>query len=484
MDPDDDGWQISYLDIITILLGFLIILISVSYFTDYEYFSVSDLFKSSADEVEYITTPINQIEKGLELALLQEIATNQIEIERDLNDLLIRFPSDDLYLSGSATLQAEALELLNEVIEAIKDNRYDDFLIDVEGHTDDVPIASGAYPSNWELSTARATNVVKYFTGMGIDSERLKASGYGDSQPLVPNRDEQGNPILKNQAKNRRVVLRLFYNSPDQAEAEEPIAGSEKAIAGFDANCRFAVQLGGFQSFSNALGKATDAIRKTNQNFDITYNGRLFSVRSEPLHSLSENLKTYVSISSHYPNVAPGVIHQCYDEESQRPETYQYQIQLGAFGNRDNAVRLSNSMARNYGLETSVLSANGQMHKVISQPFSRLQSAMNKISSLKNSGYDGGTFLTFYDVNTTPYAFNYQIQAGLFDSVEEARTISQKISALMGLHTMLRKLDDGTFVLVTEPFEDWNQTVRTFEDLSYTSYDLSPAIYLLEHLNR
>lgn len=481
MDPDDDGWQISYLDIITILLGFLIILISVSYFTDYEYFSVSNLFKSSADEVEYITTPVNQIKKGLELSLIEELTTNQIEIERELNDLLIRFPSDDLYLSGSATLQADALELLNEVIQAIKNNRYDDFLIDVEGHTDDVPITSGAYPSNWELSTARAANVVKYFTGMGIDSERLKASGYGASKPLVSNRDENGNPILRNQAKNRRVVLRLFYSSPTQPETEGASASSEEAIAGFDANCRFAVQLGGFQSFSNALNKAMEAIRKTNQNFDITYNGRLFSVRTESDNTLSESLNNYFSLDKRYSDEVLGIIHQCYDRKNEIPKPFQYQIQLGAFGNRENAVRLSNSLVKKFGLETSVSPSGNQLHKVVSNSYNSLQMAMNEVKTLNNQGYEGGAFLTFYDVNTSPYVFSFQIQAGLFDSAEKARDISQKISVLMGLHTMLRKLDDGTFVLVTEPFEDWNQTVRAFEDLTYTSYNLSPAIYLLEH---
>lgn len=214
-DEDDDSWQVSYLDIITILLGFLVILLSFSELNNGESFSVSELFKSSLNESEFITTPIEDIKIELESLLEPEIEQGQLEIFRELNDVKIRFKSDDLYTSGSAQLQDGATEILNRVLAAFKLISYTDFEIDVEGHTDNVPISSSSFDSNWELSTSRASNVVRYFNRMGISQERLKASGYADSRPLVEF-DEEGNPYPANKDKNRRIVLRLFYSNPDQ----------------------------------------------------------------------------------------------------------------------------------------------------------------------------------------------------------------------------------------------------------------------------
>ena len=478
-EPDDDSWQISYLDVITILLGFLIILLSVSYFTDNEYFSVSTLFKSDVTEAQFITTPINQIKKGLELSLLDELARDQIEIERDLNDLLIRFSSDDLYLSGSATLQTDALDLLDEVIRAIQRNRYTDFKIDVEGHTDDIPISSKAYPSNWELSTARATNVVKYFTGMGIDPGRLQASGYGDSQPLLPNRNAAGDRIAQNQAKNRRVVLRLYYTTPNRPKEEQQ--STDEGIASFGENCRFSVQLGGFQSFTNALNIAKEAIGKTKLNFDVTYNGKLFSVRSEKSNQLRNSLDDYQNIASRYPNQNLGIIHQCYENISELPQTYRYQIQLGAFQSRENAASFTNSLAQDFGFPSNIKTSDGQIHKVVSRPYDRLQSTLAEIQNLKNKGYNGGHFVTFHDFDSTPYQFNFQIQAGVYNDLEQAQQLSQNITNLMGLHTTIRRLEDGRFALITESFQNWEVVTRTLDELSNSSYNLSPLIYLLEY---
>jgi len=91
---DEDSWQISYLDIFTILLGFLFILLALSELNQTKISSVSNLFKSSSNESEFITTPINQIKTELENLLQDEIENDKLEIVRDLNDIRIRFSSD------------------------------------------------------------------------------------------------------------------------------------------------------------------------------------------------------------------------------------------------------------------------------------------------------------------------------------------------------------------------------------------------------
>lgn len=229
---DDESWQVSYLDIITIVLGFLIILLSVSQITKSEFSSLSSIFGKLADETEFLTTPIGAIERELFELLEPEIDAGNLEIIRDLNDLRIRFKSDDLYDPGRAQLDPNSEQLLNTVLIAMQQVKYNDFLIDVEGHTDNTPISSVAYPSNWELSTARAANVVKYFNDAGIPANRLKASGYADSRPVIEY-DSLGFPFAASKEKNRRVVLRLYYSSDNLKEEilTQPEADDESLIA-------------------------------------------------------------------------------------------------------------------------------------------------------------------------------------------------------------------------------------------------------------
>jgi chemotaxis protein MotB len=110
---------------------------------------------------------------------------------------------------GSATLSEEGRSILGELSRTLQADNLREYQILVEGHTDDIPVSTPQFPSNWELSTARAAAVVRYFLEMGIAPQRLRAAGYADTFPKVPNRDGYGHPIAANQAQNRRVVIRL-----------------------------------------------------------------------------------------------------------------------------------------------------------------------------------------------------------------------------------------------------------------------------------
>ena len=83
------------------------------------------------------------------------------------------------------------------------------YSIDIEGHTDDAPISTPQFPSNWELSSARASAVARFLIGRGIKPERISVIGYADTKPKVPNRNAAGNPIPENRQENRRVMVRV-----------------------------------------------------------------------------------------------------------------------------------------------------------------------------------------------------------------------------------------------------------------------------------
>ncbi len=134
------------------------------------------------------------------------------EKERPEGDRIKTFevPSAAFFARGSAQLSDEGAKLLQAIIdEHLKKEDMKDYQITVEGHTDDIPIATAQFPSNWELSTARAAAVVRMFIAKGIPGSRLRASGYADVMPKVPNADASGKAIADNQAQNRRVVIKL-----------------------------------------------------------------------------------------------------------------------------------------------------------------------------------------------------------------------------------------------------------------------------------
>jgi flagellar motor protein MotB len=121
----------------------------------------------------------------------------------------IAFDSTALFGRASATLNSSGKVILQEVIGNLKSEDYRDYMVTIEGHTDDAPINTVQFPSNWELSTARAAAVVRFFVEQGVSAQRLRAAGYADTRPLQPNRDDAGIEMPDNQTKNRRVVIVL-----------------------------------------------------------------------------------------------------------------------------------------------------------------------------------------------------------------------------------------------------------------------------------
>jgi chemotaxis protein MotB len=135
------------------------------------------------------------------------------ELLRDRKDIRVVgdrfvFESEVLFPSGQATMTVEGLATIDQLATAILElersiPREIDWTLQVEGHTDIRPIASFQFPSNWELSSARATSVVKYLVGRGVSPKRLVTAGYGEFQPLEDGTTEE---VLR---RNRRIELKL-----------------------------------------------------------------------------------------------------------------------------------------------------------------------------------------------------------------------------------------------------------------------------------
>jgi chemotaxis protein MotB len=129
--------------------------------------------------------------------------------------MVIQLPQDVLFSSGSATLGAEGRRTLTEVGRVLAE--LDDRTFQVEGHTDNVPISTAQFPSNWELSSARALSVVRVLIDAGVQPASLSGAGYGEYQPVASNDDRDGRRL------NRRIEIVMLPNLDVIADAEPPL---------------------------------------------------------------------------------------------------------------------------------------------------------------------------------------------------------------------------------------------------------------------
>lgn len=137
----------------------------------------------------------------IQTVLADEIASDVMDVIRAGNVTVVRFPDKVSFPSGSGELKPEFLPVLDKFLTVLEDS---DGQIIISGHTDDVPISTEQYRSNWDLSAGRAASVAHYIIDYtSIDPSRITVQGYADSRPLVPN------DSVDHRAKNRRVEITI-----------------------------------------------------------------------------------------------------------------------------------------------------------------------------------------------------------------------------------------------------------------------------------
>ncbi|MBC7692655.1 MAG: OmpA family protein [Methylotenera sp.] len=205
-----EPWLVSYADLMTLLFGFFVILYSIANARNK---SDDGQMISIRKELavyfggKYISNTESAAEKiksrvGVDPSLLKEVA-----IVADPDRIRVVIQSQFLFESGSAEFNPKATPMITSMVNTLKTSG-SNLNIRVEGYTDDVPITPGGkYPTNWELSTARASSVVRVFEKEGFSPESLTAVGYGSAHAAFPNLDSRGVPIPENRALNRRVVI-------------------------------------------------------------------------------------------------------------------------------------------------------------------------------------------------------------------------------------------------------------------------------------
>jgi chemotaxis protein MotB len=209
-----DRWLISYADLVTLLFACFTTAYAASVTQASESKATSQVEAAPAPTV--IVPPVAQppaasLRDVLAPALDAGLDGASIEIVEDARGLVLSLPDSAAFASGDAELTDAARDFLARVAGALSTTRAS---IRIEGHTDDVPVRGGAYRSNWELSTARASAVVVFMvTEAGFDPARLAAAGYGEFHPRTPNVDAES------RGRNRRVDVVILDHAEPALEA-------------------------------------------------------------------------------------------------------------------------------------------------------------------------------------------------------------------------------------------------------------------------
>jgi len=232
-----ERWLVSYADFITLLFAFFVVMYSVSSVNEGKYRVMSNALKSSFSN----TRPIGElsimnlpIEKSRQIVVTerqkpQSNARTFLKVANSITEskvpdgvkitstergLSIRIKDDALFSSGSADLNPQIKEFLDLIAGLVRELPN---LIAVEGHTDNRPIRTATYPSNWDLSTARANTLLRYFTEHHhLRADRFTSTGFAGTRPIESNSTSEG------QASNRRVELIVLRDTSPPASFSHP----------------------------------------------------------------------------------------------------------------------------------------------------------------------------------------------------------------------------------------------------------------------
>jgi chemotaxis protein MotB len=233
--PNHERWLVSYADFITLLFAFFTTMYAISTVDARKLSTMVDSMQVAFDSdgrprlspdaaptkapppAAAAARTTEQRERELARRLRERLDATAVNVEIDRRGIVVSIREAGSFPTGSAELSAVARQVLAELADTIGGDAA--MKLRVEGHTDDVPIQTGRYASNWELSTARATSVVTYLAQqVGIAPERLSAAGYGEFHPRVPNASDD------DRARNRRVDI-VILNDGTAAAEEPPTAG-------------------------------------------------------------------------------------------------------------------------------------------------------------------------------------------------------------------------------------------------------------------
>jgi chemotaxis protein MotB len=238
-----ERWLVSYADFITLLFAFFVVMYSISSVNEGKFRVVSQsivealnpMINMSATTLRFHPEnqggPISnraisidmQVYKKLSEAIQATDTKGRVKVAQGERGVTISITDTTLFMPGEAVVLSEATETLIRVAAVLKDFPHQ---IRVEGHTDNVPIHTKEFPTNWELSASRALNITRFLAEGGyLPAERLAASGYGEFHPIA------SNDTPEERSQNRRVELVIIKALKDPEDGKAAVSGEPPCVA-------------------------------------------------------------------------------------------------------------------------------------------------------------------------------------------------------------------------------------------------------------
>lgn len=209
MDPDS-SWMETYGDMVTLLLCFFVMLASISkidasMFEKIQSGLTKEMGKHPAER------PIEAMRQDLTAVLEANKGMGEAgDVGTDDRGVVLNLDASTLFAQGSADLKQAMLPLLKDLVGTITQPRFENYHLEIQGHTDNTPIKTQQFPTNFDLAAARALAIMRALADLGIKQDRMTMSSFGQFSPRVPNTLDDGTPLPANQAMNRRVSVRIY----------------------------------------------------------------------------------------------------------------------------------------------------------------------------------------------------------------------------------------------------------------------------------
>ncbi len=197
-EQDQEGWMVSYADLITLLFIFFAVMLSISSVSRAKFDLLTNQFNQAS------STSLVELKKHLDKEIQRQQIQAQVETEISDEGLQIRFSEKVLFASGEAELKGEGSHMLGLFAKLLA--KIDEgFHLAVEGHTDSRPIRTAEFPSNWDLSAKRSVNVLHFLGAHGVSEKKMVVRAYADTRPLA-----KAGADVDLGAKDRRVTLLVY----------------------------------------------------------------------------------------------------------------------------------------------------------------------------------------------------------------------------------------------------------------------------------
>ena len=238
-----ERWLVSYADFMTLLFAFFVVMYALSTVNEGKYRILSDSMATAfrnvpinaASPLAVVVVPpiapkpaaavkapdavkqqqrekMRSVAKDILAVMAPLIEQGKVRVLETSRGVSIEINDSVLFSPGQALLQPALVKAMRAIAEVLAPT---DFPITIEGHTDNVPINTPQFPSNWELSAVRATTVLRLFADSGVAGERLTAIGYADTRPVEPN------VLADGRARNRRVTILIDSMVPEKGQEVE-----------------------------------------------------------------------------------------------------------------------------------------------------------------------------------------------------------------------------------------------------------------------